>query len=259
MARRLIFGTRGGLLFLCWLTAAVLPLAAAEFRVDTRVFRGGEDRPLVTMTSWILETRAYDQQQGEAGRVAIFDSAARQISLLAPATQERTVISYDEVLQFIAATTTRTKDMTPLVRFASTPKFQQRWDAQARRLYLNHELMSYSAKLTKAPQDALAHQYRAFTDWAARLNTISPGLPPAARLRLNMAIAERGAVPESVRRTTPAARGFIHDMVSRHTYQWDLSDDDRAQLAVFDDWAKSFQFVDFNSFRQPGESTNGQQ
>ena len=180
----------------------------------------------------------------------------RQISLLSPATKERTVISYDQVLQFIAATTTRTKEMTPIVRFASTPKFQQRRDTQAQRLYLNHELMSYSAKLTTAPEQAVADQYRAFTDWAARLNTISPGLPPAAQLKLNLAVADRGAIPLSVRRTTPGARGCVHDVVSRHSYTWELSDNDRDQLAVFDDWAKSFQFVDFNSYRQSQSRAN---
>ena len=74
MARRLLFRTCTGVLLVACLNCGKLPLEAGEFRVDTRVFRGGEDRPLTSMTSWILLMRAYDQQQGESGQVTILDS-----------------------------------------------------------------------------------------------------------------------------------------------------------------------------------------
>jgi len=223
---------------------------ATEFRVDTDIYLGAEDRPLASMTSWCTEKRIYDQSDGEDGCITIFDLERREVTLLSPKEKQRTRLSFDQILRFVAATTTRTTELAPVVRFAAAPKFAPQWDEKTQRIALKHELMSYSAKLAVPPDAASAEQYRTFTDWAARLNTLCPGLPPAARLQLNQAIADRQAVPLSVRRTTAAAGGLATDMVSRHAYRWQLSAADTARLAVFDSWANSLQFVDYESFRR---------
>lgn len=242
------------------------PATGAEFRVDTKVLRGGESAVLATHTSWLTEQRIYDQgevsDQSRAKQgvpspqtsVTVFDFERRVVVLLDPQRKIRTEIELDEILRFVAATTTRTTALSKLVRFASAPKFTQQMDEEHQRLYLNHKTMSYSAELLAPPFDEEETEqytklYRTFTDWAARLNTMCPGLPPAARLKLNLAIYEQHSLPKSVRRTTPTRNGLVTDIVSRHSYQWQFSPADEAQLATFDDWVTSFQFVDYGQFR----------
>jgi hypothetical protein len=256
---------------LTWIALAS-PVVAVEFRVDTRVFRSGESEPLAVHTTWLGEQRIYNQSQSngahsdpaaesnEVTTVTIFDLEKRTVILLDKERQLSTTLKFDEILEFIAATSTRTTALSRLVRFASAPKFEHEWDEEQGRIYLNHETMAYSAKLLSLPFDALeseeyARHYRAFTDWAARLNTMCPGLPPAARLKLNLAIYERHAVPKSVRRTIPDNKSVVLDAISRHEYQWQLSPDDQAQLATFDDWENSFRFIDYKQFLLPSSET----
>ena len=99
----------------------------------------------------------------------------------------------------------------PLATFLADPRFQEKFDAQTAQLTLSSALMTYTVQLTPPLDRDIVDQYRVFSDWYARLNTVltrGPGSrPPFARLVLDEAIARHQAIPREVRLTFPIRKG----------------------------------------------------
>jgi hypothetical protein len=239
-----------------WLVALVLNpslrLSGAEFRMESRIAAG--DGAVVSHNLTLFTaTRVFDLQLTEPGEAALFDFAENRCVLLRPASRTKIVIPFDELLEFVAAAIVRANDGSPpaLVRAAARPEFEETCQPDTGRLVLSNPLMEYAVETVVPEVPSASGQYRLFADWAARMNTLSPGLPPAARLELNRELAERGVIPVRVQLQLAPKEGTRTRWISTHQYVWELTDEDRQRMAQLESWDRSFQPVSVNQAAVP--------
>ena len=111
------------------------------------------------------------------GRFILLDSSRRMATELTT----REVAEFGQGLKQWAA-----ERRDPLATFLADPQFEEKFDAQTAQLTLSSALMTYTVQLTPPVTADIVDQYRVFSDWYARLNTVlnrGPGSrPPFARL-----------------------------------------------------------------------------
>jgi hypothetical protein len=106
--------------------------------------------------------------------------------------------------------------------------------------------MTYEVKAERAPDAESARQYSEFSDWYARLNTMSNvTLLPFPRLKVNAELRERQLVPTEVRRT-------VDKQVARteHEVIWRLSNDDRKRIDQTGEDMATFKKIELKEYLQ---------
>ena len=179
-----------------WACAA---LSAADFRVENKVYSGNKKEPDSESTTIFQHAFVYDFLQ-KPPETIVFDKNGGRFVILDDARQVRTELSTKDLESFTQKLKDRaSKEQDPLAQFLAEPVFEERYDASRRELILYSDLVNYRA-VTSAVDNAVASQYREFSDWYARLNAILiPGSrPPFARLKLNETLARREAVAREV-------------------------------------------------------------
>ncbi len=89
------------------------------------------------------------------------------------------------------------------MKFAAEPKFDETKEDHGWVKY-SSPLVTYRVQAVKAESPSAARQYREFSDWSAKLNSmLHPGsLPPFPRLAINGALDRAGGhIPEEVQVT----------------------------------------------------------
>ena len=173
--------------------------AAADFRVENRVYSGAKKEPDSQSTTMFRDAFVYDFLQKPAETI-VFDKGGGRFVLLDDARQVRTEIGAKELEDFTRKLKERaSKEQDPLAQFLAEPVFEERYDPTRRELILFSDSVNYRA-ITTAVDNAVASQYREFSDWYARLNSLLiPGSrPPFARLKLDEALARREAIAREV-------------------------------------------------------------
>ena len=198
------------------LLGVVLGLPAAsvwaeDFRILTRVYAGeaktddpADAEPVAETLTIFADGVAYDfLTSGKREEITIFDPKQQRIVLLDPHRRLQTVLSFDQILSFVAQVKLRLEE-TGREAFAN-PTFEVQTPEPAgasdQRLILSSPTITYEVEGESTPARELVDQYYAFADWYARLNTMRPGnAPPFARLRVNAELAERQWIPRRVLR-----------------------------------------------------------
>jgi hypothetical protein len=133
------------------------------------------------------------------------------------------------------------RSLNSTLKFAAEPDFDVEF-SEAGELILASQHMTYSLRTMAATSDGTAQQYREFSDWYARFNTIAnPGsLPQFPRLVVNKELADRSLVPTEVilNTRTDTAR-------SEHNVSWLLLEMDQQRIAQTAEQLASFNEVDF--------------
>lgn len=222
------------LLLVLSMLATPLLVGGAEFRIETRVFARGEEKPASESVTLFLGGAAYDFRDADH-RVAIFRSGAAdkpgRFVLLDTSRGYRTEIGADRVA--IATTKLRrwaAVQKDPFLRFAGDPAFDQRFDPATGELRMSSKQLSYRlVTMPVASREAL-RELRAFLDAYAQLHTLlDAGLPPAPRMLVNEALAEREVAPIEVE----LYRGPIDgepELRAEHLVTWILSRADRHRI-----------------------------
>jgi hypothetical protein len=172
---------------------------AADFRVENRVYSGAKKEPDSQSTTIFRDAFVYDFLQRPAETI-VFDKSGGRFVILDDAKQVRTEIGTKELENFTQKLKERaSREQDPLARFLAEPVFEERYDASRRELILFSDVVNYRA-VTTAVDNSVASQYREFSDWYARLNSILiPGSrPPFARFKLNEALAKRESIAREV-------------------------------------------------------------
>jgi hypothetical protein len=241
-----------GMLVSCLLVLDV-PAVAEEFRIDSMVFRDGHQDAICRNTTLLIGDKSYDQLHAAQPEVTIVDVSASQVTILDPSRQRRTQLGFDELANFVHTASARAANSRAYVRFAAQPEFKTSFAAEKRLLELTGDQMRYRVETMAAPSSAAAAQFRTFADWTARLNTVRPGLPPAARLALNQQLFAHRHLPTVISRAVMIEPDSYQRLTSRHAYTWTLSAEDRQAAARFDDWVNRFERVDLHTMLNPAE------
>ena len=135
------------------------------------------------------------------------------------------------------------KNSSPFLKFAAEPNFEVA-EGKEGELTFSSPQMTYRLETLPAESPQVSEQYREFSDWYARFNSMLHvgATPPFPRLAVNKELATRGLVPTEVTLTIPAQNSLGKPVLLRSVHQvhWRLLQKDLTrisetanQLAVF--------------------------
>lgn len=234
-------------------------VAAQDFRVDTEVFVGEEEEPIVETLTIFADGLVYDFLLGKQQETTIFDPHRGEFTLLDLDRQVKATVSTQDVLDYTFALEQHASQSSDAVfAAAASPNFQVTFESleekgvNVGKVVLTSKAIVYEVRGQVPQQPDSVRFYRHFADWYARLNSTRPGnLPPGSRLALNKALADHELLPSEVTRTiTPSGR-FSKQLVhrSRHFVNWKLSGEDRRQITKAGDQMAKFKLVSFDDYR----------
>lgn len=226
-----------------------------DFRVENQVFLGDREKPAVRSTTIFREGVVYDYLENPA-EVIVFEKQGGRFALLDTARRVRAELTTQEVVAFTRQMQQRAEShKNPFIRFLAAPSFHEQFDQPSGELTLSSPWLTYRLVLMDAESPAIARQYREFSDWYARVNTLlNPGSrPPFARLLVNAALAKREAIAREVHLTLTPKEGFprkrttIH---SRHQLVRRLVEADLDRVAQTRQFLEIFKPVEFKDYRR---------
>lgn len=226
-----------------------VPDTAKAFAMDTSVFTEETRTPLVSTTTVFVGRRAYDRVAGEAGAVARFDFDKQVIDLVDSANRVRTVVTFNQLLEFQAAQAALSevqKDREPFGKFLATPTFTSEFGATIK---LRSPWLTYEAKGSRSTPDVV-DRFVEFADWSARLGCrMNPNGPPArARLELNAALKKQNWKVSRITRTGGPKARMLGVVRSEHVYRHQLSADDQHLISRAEKSLESFRQISFSEF-----------
>jgi hypothetical protein len=197
---------------------------AGDFRIATRLYVADEKEPQAENVTLFHSGQVYDYQ-GDGGEVTVFDPPRHRFILLDGQRQVRTEVATESVETFAQKLKTwAAAQSDEFLRFQANPSFEMQLADQP--LTFSNQYMTYQVKADKAPDADAARQYSEFSDWYARLNTMSnQTLLPFPRLKVNAELRERQLVPTQVRRTVDG-----QEARTEHEIVWRLSSADRKRI-----------------------------
>jgi hypothetical protein len=239
---------------------AVVPAlssVAGEFRVENRVFVGGQKEPISVSLTVFHEAMVYDFLQKPA-ETTVYDPAARRFYLLDSTRRQRTEIGMEQIASYLKRVKERAeKHKDPLVRFSAAPQFEERFDGELGKLELSSPAMMYRITVVEAESPVQAAAYREFADASARLNAVldSRGKLPFPRLKVNELLARRGLLPREVTLTVTTQKKdspHTEKIRSEHYFSDKLGDSDRERIAHAQEAMKQYRAVDFSKYGAGG-------
>lgn len=250
-------------LLLCYLVcgsadllANVQSAAVEDFRVENQVFFGDREEPDSRSTTIFHNGVVYDYLD-KPPEVIVLDQQRGRFVLLDMGRRVRAELTTHEVAAFTEQLQRRAKAQAdPFIQFLAAPKFHEQFDQPSAELTLSSPWMTYRLLLVDAQSRAISRQYREFSDWYARLNTLlSPGSrPPFARLLVNAALAKREAIAREVHLTLTPEKGFPPKRItmhSRHRLARRLVEADLDRVAQTRQFMEIFKPVTFEQYRRP--------
>lgn len=238
--------------------SALATLAVAEdFRIQTNVYAGNDETPVSQSLTLFRAGYVYDYLEGEdpavADRIAIFDKPHGRFIVLDPARKVRAEVKTDDVLQFAGRLqTAAARSKQEFTRFAANPDFKVDF-ADNGTLTLSSEIMTYKLSTMPARTPEAATQFREFSDWYARFNTMAhPGsTPPFARMAVNAELAKQGVVPTEVHLSIPAQSGMkAAELRSEHHITSYLLPKDTKRIDKTSDQLATFKEVHFDELQK---------
>jgi hypothetical protein len=254
----------------CLASAAVVAITAggpsvggaavsSDFRIENQVFVAGEKEPRIRSTTIFREGVVYDYLDQPA-EVTIFDQQHGRFVLLDMTRRIKTELSTERVLEFTERLKQWSEEQSdPFVRFLADPQFETELDASSGQWSFASPWMEYRLTTIDVDREAVSRQYREFSDWYCRLNTmLNPGArPPFARMAVNSALAERGQFARKVDLTIRPSEGLLSKRLnvrSEHRLIGQLVESDRKRVAQTDQFMAMFTSVDFGEYqRKMGE------
>ncbi|MBN2023968.1 MAG: hypothetical protein JW809_14385 [Pirellulales bacterium] len=231
-----------------WLIFALIfasPALAADFRVENKVFAGSAKEPVSRSTTLFHGGVVYDFLV-EPNEVTVFDPARGRFWMLDPSRRLKTELTFETIDKAMSGLKSRAaagKDEK--LQFLCNPTFEQATDETNGELVFSSPWVTYRVIGEKADAPEIASQYRAFSDWSAKLNAfLRPGSqPPFARMIVNEALAAREESPRKVELTSVRKQGLIArrtSIHSEHLLSRRLLESDRRRVAQTDEYMAIF-------------------
>lgn len=219
------------------------PAHAEDFRIETKVYVGNSKTPLSENITLFRAGYVYDYLTSGSPRVAVLDQRGGRFIILDSARKIKAEIKLEDIRTQMEERRKQAKrSLNPALKFAGDPDFETKF-TEAGELILESQHMTYSVRTMAAPSAGAAQQYREFSDWYARFNTIAnPGsLPQFPRLVVNAELASRSVVPTEVILNTRTDSAH-----SDHNVSWRLLEIDQQRIAQTAAQLASFKEVTFD-------------
>lgn len=245
-------------------TVATLSFAAAlsagisageDFRIENKVFVADEEEPRIESTTIFYGGVVYDYLADPA-EVTVFDKDHGRFVLLDMTRRIKTELTTERLEGFTQDLKRWTESQSdPFRKFLGHPNFQEELDADAAQLTLASPWMTYRMTTIDIESETMSRQYREFSDWYCRLNTLlNPGsTPPFARMVVNAALDERGRIPREVELTIRPKEGLMAKRFtfrSEHLLTRQLVESDRKRVAQTDQLMAMYAPVTFQEYQR---------
>jgi hypothetical protein len=234
------------------------PAAEEGFRVESKVFVGNDKEPKAESTTVFCQGVIYDYLRNPPETI-VLDPARGRFVLLDPNRRVRTELTTQEVVALNENLRHWTATQTDaFLKFLGAPKFEEQSDERTAEVTFQSPWMTYRVATIDAESDAIAQQYRDFTDWYARLNTrLNPGYKFVfARLALNESLQKRRQLPREITLTVQPKRALTFQKTiirSEHQFVFRLVESDRDRMAQTGQFMAIFQPVDFTEYEKKAE------
>ena len=226
-----------------------------DFRIENEVFVAGEKEPRIRSTTIFHGGVVYDYLD-EPAEVTIFDQQHGRFVLLDMTRRIKTELTAKRVLEF----TERLKEWAqgqsdPFLRFLGDPQFDTQFEEDSGELSLTCPWMTYRLTTVDFDSPTTASQYREFSDWYCRLNTmLNPGArPPFSRIAVNSALQERQRFARAVQLTITPSDSLLAKRLSvrsEHRLIGQLVESDRKRVAQTDQFMAMYTSVDFREYQR---------
>jgi hypothetical protein len=237
-----------GILFLGLGMTLATTAVAEDFRIETKVFGRNRKEPISQNVTLFRAGYVYDYLTVGPPRVTVFDQRGGRFVMLDTRRKIKAEVKTEDIRKLMDDLHDKAaKSSNPSLKFAADPQFEIEFSEEGN-LTLASQLMTYRLQTIAAPSDAAAQQYREFSDWYARFNTLAnPGsMPQFPRLAVNAELAKRGLIPTAVELT---ARGHVAQ--TEHYVTWRLLDSDHKRIAETENQLATFEEVDFSEMQAP--------
>jgi hypothetical protein len=235
--------------------ASLLAAGEADFRIENQIFVGADKEARIRTTTIFQGGVVYDYLEDPA-EVTVFDQQHGRFVLLDLTRRIKTELTTKQVLDF----TERLKQWSqgqsdPFLRFLGDPQFDAEFDDASGELTLTSPWMTYRLTTGDLPSTATSSQYREFSDWYCRLNTmLNPGArPPFSRMAVNSALEEQQRFARAVHLTIKPRDGLLAKRLSvrsEHRLIEQLVESDRKRVAQTDQFMAMFASVDFREYQR---------
>ena len=227
---------------------------AADFRIITKLYAADNKDPLGENTTIFHGGNVYDFP-ATGDQITFFEKAENQFVVLNAAKKTWTRISTDQLLQYTAWLKEKSLESDdPLLRFCASPKFKIRSENSGKKWFFEHPLLEYQIEADTFDDPQIGLEYRSFSDWYARLNTMlrPQSLPPFPRLIVNQQMVQESLLPKAVQlRISPSRHIGKKELTVRsvHQVQVGLSAQDRERLAWVEECRQKFPEVSLVAYR----------
>jgi hypothetical protein len=239
---------------------AVGPVGAAgpaedgQFRVENKVFSGGEKEPKIRSTTIFQDGVVYDFLE-EPAEVTVFDNVHGRFVLLDLKRRIRTELTAERVADFTGHLKRWSQGQSdPFLRSLGAPHLEEEFDEASGQLSLRSPSITYELVTVEA-DPTIVRKYREFADWSCQLNTLlTPrSRPPFARMVVNEALQRHGRFAREVHLTLKPKKGPLAKHVtarSEHLLVRHLVESDRRRVAEVDRFMALFTAVRFNEYQE---------
>lgn len=240
-----------------------LAARADDYHIDTTLYVGDAKQPSSENVTLFHSGQVYDFPAGE-GEITVFDPPRARFILLDPARKVQVEMPTAEIERFARGLQNAAAERSPAqLKFLANPKFEEAIDPSTGETTYSSPWLTYILRTESARTEEAARQYSEFSDWYARLNTMTGGTPlPLARLEINARLRERRLIPTQVTRTLIQPRGLLKQEVvvrTEHHVTWGLSATDLDRInRVGDDLAR-FEKVSYRRFRDGQGGTDAEE
>jgi len=212
------------LIAIALLILAASPSPAATFSVVTAIYVGSSVKPTSEHRILFDQGLAYDLSITEDRFTTIYDSAQGQVILLDRESKVQTIIALDDLLKVTAEAKASVSDPGDRRRLGIDAKVT--FDDGYKMKFAGTE---YFTKTEKPADSGIARDYGRFADLALRMNLVRPvGMPPFARMTLNIHIASKGEIPTES--TLTLKRGKIPSQYRSSNQVGELTESDRTSI-----------------------------
>jgi hypothetical protein len=226
-----------------------------NFRVENAVYSGESRQPVCESVTIFHNGTVYDCMKSPAETI-LFERLSGRFVLLNLDRKIRAELSIGQIASFteeIKLFASQSRD--PVSKFLAEPKFQEQYDPATGAMTFESPLVSYRLSLVPESNPAVVEQYREFSDWLAKINSLltTGSRPPFGRLAVNAAVAQRQYMVSEVVLKVESGKGKDRRplvMRSEHRVVRPLSPADLDRVREARDQMGSFKFVNFFEYRK---------
>jgi hypothetical protein len=234
--------------------AAMPTMAEEEFRVETRVYVGGEAEVKAENLTIFAQGWVYDFLDKPA-EITILNKSRTKFHLIDPSRRIRTEVTTEAVKASIIEIKERGGAKNdPFAKFLVDPRFDERVEASSNRRIFESPWIVYRVAAKRSEDEDRLGQFYDFSDWFTKLNVcLNPQYRQVfVRLAVNESLRSHGELPYEVELSYLGPKGKSQKITARsvHKYSKGLDQSDRDRVEQADQFLEILPAVKLAEYRK---------